>query len=581
MEDTSKVIEMVRKIVSIDPRRLWMIHDENFHAFFDWFAKIDDDNLITETLLKDYDEVRRSGTVYSEKDADAQLMELNKDYANILDYTDRDVEVLEQELEQLVEIEEQYEQLLEGAKETDMSLTKELCELERKQMEAQYMTEKSHSGCLDLANQLEDLYERTQQQFTDLHDCYLRRQNPPLFVYQMPIEQFDTKCDQFLKYLEMYVKKHFTVKRLDGSKLSEEHDNFHVISELESIKMRLDAEEFKLLEAKREYAGVKHLVHRLQDPNWVSMKVPVLKKKCVELRNANEQDILRVELLKNELEMLIKHMNELKIESVLFETNRVKLERAISRLEYIERLDASISKELMNAELLWILMQLDLERMRECFDNADEMNGESKKCFKRIDAMKLVEKNAILEEAYSDYLMRLSALVRATGDNVATDETSIAGIKTCLQHFSNLSKRITKQCESVANGKYQKKVNDMLDALTNQEQMLQRFVFDGPLSCPQFYDQEYLERVQALSYFMGQLERDCRNLRKDFVQNIEEPKQSKKFELYKRRLWIWFLTEPKKVVIAIKEITAEASKSASYKGISGIKRKSMENELKF
>lgn len=55
---------------------------------------------------------------------------------------------------------------------------------------------------------------------------------------------------------------------------------------------------------------------------------------------------------------------------------------------------------------------------------------------------------------------------------------------------------------------------------------MSRFVFDGPLHYPQFYDQEYLERVQKLSFLLGLLERDERSVRKDFVQNIEESKVS-------------------------------------------------------
>lgn len=93
----------------------------------------------------------------------------------------------------------------------------------------------------------------------------------------MPIDQFDAKCDQFLKYLELYVKKHFTVKRLDNSKSTDDGDNQQVIDELEGIKMRLDEEELKLLEAKREYAGVMKLVERLQGHSWMPLKVSALK----------------------------------------------------------------------------------------------------------------------------------------------------------------------------------------------------------------------------------------------------------------------------------------------------------------
>uniref|UniRef100_A0A182NAJ6 HAUS augmin-like complex subunit 3 N-terminal domain-containing protein n=1 Tax=Anopheles dirus TaxID=7168 RepID=A0A182NAJ6_9DIPT len=566
-----------KKIGDIDARHLWSIHNETFRDFFDWFTKIDDENLVTDLLSKNYQELTRSGTVLSDATLDEQLQDLNKEYVDILNYTDRDVEALEQQLEQLVEIEENYEKLLNGAKKTDLILTKELSEWERKVREQEYTLEKVAGNCVEMARQLEESQQTTQQQITDLHHCYYQRQNPPLFIYQMSIEQFDARCDQFLKYLEMYVKKHFTVKRLDSSKSTDDVDNQQVIDELEGIKVRLDAEELKLLEARREYAGVVKLVDRLQGHSWMPMKVSALKKHCSEMKNGNEQDLLRMDLLKHELDMLIRQVNELKIESVLCENNRVKLDRAVSRLEYIQLLDESISRELMNAELLWILMQLDLEKIRDRFDNADEMNGETKRCLKRIDAMKQLEKIATREEAYSEYQAQLATL--AAPQDTAGE--AVRDTKQALQHFSTLMKRLSKQCESIAKGTYQRKAEEKLKQLIHQENLLSRFVFDGPLNYPQFYDQEYLERVQKLGFALNQLERDFQNVRKDFVQNIEEPKRDKKFWLYNQRLWIWFLTEPKKVLIAIKEIKAEASKTTSYKGISGIKCKPIADDNKY
>uniref|UniRef100_A0A182P370 HAUS augmin-like complex subunit 3 N-terminal domain-containing protein n=1 Tax=Anopheles epiroticus TaxID=199890 RepID=A0A182P370_9DIPT len=584
MEESSKVLETLKKIGSIDVRRLWYIHDETWRDFFNWFTKIDDANLVTDLLLKNYQELTRNGTVLSETALDDQLQSLNQEYEGILEYTDRDVEAMEQQLEQLVEVEEKYERLLNGVRKTDVALTMELSELELSVLEQEYVLEKITTNDMEMARELEESQQATQQQIAELHHCYYQRQNPPLFIYQMPIEHFDAKCDQFLKYLELYVKKHFTVKQLDSSKSIEELDNQQVIDELEGIKMRLDEEELKLLEAKREHAGVMKLVERLQDHSWLVMKVSALKKQCLELKSANEQDLLRIDLLKHELDTLIRQVNELKIESVLYENNRAKLDRAVVRLGYIQRLDENISRELMNAELLWILMQLDLEKIRDRFDNADEMNGESMRCFKRIDAMRQIENNATLEEAYGDYLAQLSGLIASQDNSIEdhrTGDESVRGLKVSLQHYSALVKRLSKQCESIAKGKYHRKTNEIIQQLAREEQRLSRFVFDGPLNYPQLYDHEYFERLQKLTFTLSKLERDFRSVRTDFVQNIEEPKQNNKFWLYNQRLWIWFLTEPKKVTIAIKEIMAEASKMASYKSISGIKCKSIAHNAKF
>uniref|UniRef100_A0A182YTG9 HAUS-augmin3 domain-containing protein n=1 Tax=Anopheles stephensi TaxID=30069 RepID=A0A182YTG9_ANOST len=135
-------METLKKIGGIDVRHLWIIHDETFREFFDWFTKIDDGNLVTDLLLKSYQELVRNGTVLSDTILEEQLQELNQEYVNILDYNDRDVEALEQQLEQLVEVEEKYEKLLNGAKKTDIALTKELSELDRNIRDQDYLLEK-------------------------------------------------------------------------------------------------------------------------------------------------------------------------------------------------------------------------------------------------------------------------------------------------------------------------------------------------------------------------------------------------------------------------------------------------------
>lgn len=66
-----------------------------------------------------------------------------------------------------------------------------------------------------------------------------------------------------------------------------------------------------------------------------------------------------------------------------------------------------------------------------------------------------------------------------------------------------------------------------------------------------------------------------------FLKNYLFLQNNNKFWRYKQNLWVWFLTEPKKVAIAIKEVTAAASQMAAYKSISGIKCKSMVDEMKF
>lgn len=93
----------------------------------------------------------------------------------------------------------------------------------------------------------------------------------------MPIEQFNMKCDQFLKYLEMYIRKHFSVRNLDDSEHEPDQSQRDIIIQLESIKSRLDVEEGKLTDASKEFQGLKRMMERFQDLSWQPMKIEVMR----------------------------------------------------------------------------------------------------------------------------------------------------------------------------------------------------------------------------------------------------------------------------------------------------------------
>lgn len=576
-------MEILKRVSGVEVSRLWLLHDESFKEFFDWFGQsVDEDNLITDSLLREYTDLENAGLVLSEEEVQAELDRFGTVYPNILDYIENDLAEREEQLDQLIAIEEQYEKLIAEAKRTESQLIKELSELDMKLIDGQFHQGRVATECGEKANFLQEIQSHTQQQIFDMHQCYVQKQNPPLFIYQMPIEQFNMKCDQFLKYLEMYIRRHFSVRKAgeDPAEIDDpDQDHRDVIVQLESIKARLDLGEMKLVDARKEYHGLRKMMERFQDLSWQPMKISAMKKLCVELKGSNAQDLLRIDVLKQELEMYVRQLNEQKIECILYENSKLKLDRAINRLGYIERLSTIISDALMNAEMLWILMQLDLEKIRNKFDNSDEMNSETQRCLKRIEMLKAVGRISVDEEALEEFVAQFASAMGAINLNSSGNRSM--SLRNCIQDYADYKKRVFKNLQSVAGGKYYKSLDEAMKELKITEKQLERYVFDGPVNRPQFFDQQYQERIQRLSFEMDQIEKQLKTLKTDYQQNINEPKNNDKFWRYNQNLWVWFLTEPKKVAIAIKEVTAAASQMTAYKSISGIKCKSMADEMKY
>ncbi|XP_058447680.1 augmin complex subunit dgt3 [Malaya genurostris] len=581
MEESVKNLDILKRVSGVEVSRLWLLHDESFKDFFNWFGQsVDEDNLITDSLLREYTNLEKTGCVLTDEEILTELEILEQDYPNILEYKNSDVEDYEEQLEQLVAIEEQYEKLLADAKKSENALTRELSELELKIIDTDFNYGKVAAECNEKAIFLQDIQTDTQQQIFEMHQCYIQTQNPPLFIYQLPIEQFNMKCDQFLKYLEMYIRKHFSVRKSNDFEHDSDQDHRDIIVQLESIKSRLDLGEMELLEVKKEYHGLKKMMERIHDLCWQPMKISSMRKLCAELTSTNEQDRLRIDVLKQELEMYIRQLNELRIEGILYENSKLKMDRAVSRLEYIRKLAAIISSALMNAEMLWIFMQLDLEKIKNKFDNSDDLNAETQRCLKRIETFKAVDRNNAQEEAYDEFVGQFSSLLGSINLNHSARDRSIS-LKNCIQDFADYQNRVFKNVHSVVNGKYYKTMEETISELNQHEKLLRRYVYDGPVNGPQFFDQEYQERIQRLNFEINQIEKELKVLKNDYQQNINEPKNNDKYWRYKQNLWVWFLTEPKKVAIAIKEVTAAASQMAAYKSISGIKCKSMADEMKY
>lgn len=93
----------------------------------------------------------------------------------------------------------------------------------------------------------------------------------------------------------------------------------------------------------------------------------------------------------NKLQSQLQQIVEQQTELVIYENNKEKIERAKKRFEQMKQFMSVISDTLMNAEIVWILMQLDLERVkkRNNFDHKiDEYRYESQICIRRVVSVK-------------------------------------------------------------------------------------------------------------------------------------------------------------------------------------------------
>lgn len=108
--------------------------------------------------------------------------------------------------------------------------------------------------------------------------------------------------------------------------------------------------------------------------------------------------------------------------------------------------------------------------------------------------------------------------------------------------------------------------------------MLEKYVCNGPTSRPVLNNPKLFEPIQNARVDLDKINETILSLREQFKQNILGPMTNDNFYCFLQLLWIWFLTEPKKVISAINNIKKAASKTSSYKSIAGITCKKVEEK---
>lgn len=129
------------------------------------------------------------------------------------------------------------------------------------------------------------------------------------------------------------------------------------------------------------------LIDSLKAYNWMPVNETIMRNEMrnMEIRNSNVLE-LQYDKIVQEVEYHYDQIIDKYIEAVIYESNKDKITRAKKRHQYLQNIANVISDGLMNAECLWILMQIDLGRLqkRQSIDGIIETyTVEAKQCRRR------------------------------------------------------------------------------------------------------------------------------------------------------------------------------------------------------
>lgn len=161
----------------------------------------------------------------------------------------------------------------------------------------------------------------------------------------------------------------------------------------------------------------------------------------------------------NDLQMHLEQRAQQQMELILYENTKEKLNRAYKRLDNVKMLTKTVSDALTNAELIWITTQLDLEKVRNRFDNSDELNMQAQLCLRRIDIMKNLQKlpsNTMSEIVFSKIADILSSHTTVKVRNEP---------KACLYEYEKFGRLLRYAMNALLNKKPYSSVLDLINEL--------------------------------------------------------------------------------------------------------------------
>lgn len=197
------------------------------------------------------------------------------------------------------------------------------------------------------------------------------------------------------------MRKHFNITSSSG----DVHDEGSSSSSIVEMKKRIHEIEKKKLEDGLTAAGMNHIIENIDTIRDRFCSDPQeLRSLIDEIEAENENLSVELDVMHKEAEILVEQDVEHKIIKIFHEHCQEKHKRALwvstllhssnttwrwlqpfrDRLETIKSIQDVMEKVTMQCELLWVTMQLDLERFKNRVDNSDELAMQALDSVKRM-----------------------------------------------------------------------------------------------------------------------------------------------------------------------------------------------------
>uniref|UniRef100_A0A1B0BZF0 HAUS augmin-like complex subunit 3 N-terminal domain-containing protein n=1 Tax=Glossina palpalis gambiensis TaxID=67801 RepID=A0A1B0BZF0_9MUSC len=584
MGDIVNNIEIFKRL-NFDTSNQWIFYDERFHKFFDFFTNnITDSNILTETEVLEQEELLRKNQYVETNEKCAEcLQKFVSKYPGLLIDTEDDIISLRKSIDTMEKFLHGYDELINDMRDTKQSLNADYSKLEEQFNLLVNKERNTLSICQSKVKRLEELHSENFKKNAEVAKMFATVQSPPLFMHQLSLDQYFSKSDSFMRHFSLYLKQNFKFQEseFDNSltDLQEDAEKLNSLKKLYTCNVgtlieyylntfRIEQYEMDYFVEKARGRGTQGVVDGLDLTKIHVVSLSDMERETHELAIANAHQEIVQKTLMVDLENLVRQQAQHIIEMNLYENTKEKLGRAQKRHQNNSILSQVISNVLSNAELIWIGIQLDLEKKHNRFDNSEGLKSESQLCLQRIHHMRNAASNTsdiLSVEFITKMIQHLSLHLQ----HRPRDE-----VKACLHEYEKFMRLFNYALSGLLSRKHYATILEKLEEINHVETVLRSFVYDGPVDTPMFENVSYLKPIFNANMKKELIDKQLRQMRTQFHENVIERMEKDKLWRYRQLLWMWFLRDPSRVLRVIEEIKKMAAKAPQIlKTLGGIKRK--------
>ncbi|XP_045777193.1 augmin complex subunit dgt3 [Maniola jurtina] len=529
----------------------WLLSDPDYAGVLGWiYNNLDQNNALTAREECRYSELEKQGKVLSSEDLEASLHNIQNEFKGLCLPGDQDgladvrldISLQKQRLEMLNKHDEILKELIQENQATNQELTMELSKLYAAQQQEAEDEASLGEECVKLAQHVEvitsDIVDTVAGALNVYGSCAGDKEASKRFVTYGPFDSYQQTKELFKSHVDLFTLLKFDSKHSDGL----DSEAKLAVIEAKSMEDRLSGAIAAYIESKADLSGEQAKLALITNYNGghSSPYTTQAPHKCAIQLLEQEESILEQQI-QNAIQRFVDRRTSLTVDSIAKSTLLVReqIYKDLTFLKDVINEAAAIDRLLYNA------LQHELYSAQELLCFASHLRGyllqEADSVSERIKSMDDI---CMAQDQAENKLQNSDIVLKSLFSILNAEPVSDPLLP--IKLYNDIRRNIGQMNEEILYGYKMKEA--AIEEIKNQAEPLHKLIWDGCTKRPSCHKRSVSSLKHALTQETAGVEARVLKISESF----NTVKNGDKNNL--RKLWQWFLTDPTKLLAAIRHV---------------------------